>query len=79
MNMQDKAYEDRLWCIRLWTFEERRNRQDLIEVFKMYGGLVTCCCMIFLHWMKTVRVQKGTRANWLRPSALSYYQVFLYK
>ena len=24
---------------RLWTLEERRNRGDLIEVFKMYTGL----------------------------------------
>ena len=22
----------------MWTLEERRNRQDLIEVFKMYKG-----------------------------------------
>jgi len=35
MNIQDKAYEERLRCLRLWTIEERRNRQDLIEVFKM--------------------------------------------
>jgi len=31
-----KTYEDRLWCLRLWTLEERRNRQHLIEVFKMF-------------------------------------------
>jgi len=49
MNMQDKAYEDRLRCLRLSTFNERRNRQDLIEVFKMYRGLVMFCCMNFLH------------------------------
>ena len=36
--MQDKAYEERLWCLGLWTLEERRNRQDLIEVFKMFRG-----------------------------------------
>jgi len=34
-----KTYEDRLRCLRLWTLEERRNRQDLIEVSKMYRGL----------------------------------------
>jgi len=22
-------------CLKLWTLEERRNRQDLIEVFKI--------------------------------------------
>jgi len=31
--MQDKAYEDRQ---RLWALEERRNRQDLTEIFKMH-------------------------------------------
>jgi len=24
----------------LWTFEERRNRCDLIEVFKMFNGYI---------------------------------------
>ena len=38
INMQDKAYEERLQCLGLWTLEERRNRQDLIEVFKMFRG-----------------------------------------
>ena len=38
INMQDKAYEERLWCLGLWTLEKRRNRQDLIEVFKMFRG-----------------------------------------
>ena len=27
-------YEDRLQSLKLWSLEERRNRQDLIEVFK---------------------------------------------
>ena len=34
-NMEGKSYEERLYCLKLWTLEERRNRQDLIEVFKM--------------------------------------------
>ena len=33
------AYEDRLRRLGLWTLEERRNRADLIEVFKMYKGV----------------------------------------
>jgi len=41
-DMKGKTYEDRLRCLRLWTLEDRRNRQDhnLIEVslFKMYRG-----------------------------------------
>ena len=34
INMQ----EERLRCLGLWTLEERRNRQDLIDVFKMFRG-----------------------------------------
>jgi len=37
-DMRDMTYEDRIKCFRLWTLEKRRNRQDLIEVFKMYKG-----------------------------------------
>ena len=38
-NMEGKTYEERLQCLKLWTLEERRNRQDLIEVFKICNGL----------------------------------------
>jgi len=41
LNKQDKAYEDRLRCLRLWTLEENRNRQHLSEVLKMDRGLST--------------------------------------
>jgi len=34
-NMEGKSYEERLYCLKLWTLEKRSNRQDLIEVFKM--------------------------------------------
>ena len=33
-NMDRKTYEEKLYCLKLWTLEERRNRQDLIEVIK---------------------------------------------
>ena len=33
-NVKGKSY-----CLKLWTLEERRNRQDFIEVFKMCNGL----------------------------------------
>lgn len=39
VNMHDKAYENRLRCLGLRTLEERRNRQDLIEVFRMHRGI----------------------------------------
>ena len=35
-------YGERLKCLNLWTLEERRNRQDMIEVFKMYMGFTVC-------------------------------------
>ncbi len=31
-------YEDRLRSLGLWSLEERRNRSDLIEVFKLVHG-----------------------------------------
>jgi len=33
-NVKGKSY-----CLKLWTLEERRNRQNLIKVFKMCNGL----------------------------------------
>jgi len=38
-NMEGKTYEERLHWLRLWILEERRNRQGLIEVFKINNGL----------------------------------------
>ena len=38
-NMEGKTYEERLQCLKLWALEERRNRQGLIEVFKICNGL----------------------------------------
>jgi len=36
--LKGKDYYERLRYLNLYTLEERRNRQDLIEVFKMYKG-----------------------------------------
>jgi len=36
---EGKTYEERLRCLKLWTLEDRRNRQDLIEVLKICSGL----------------------------------------
>jgi len=33
-----KTYEERSQMLNLWTLEERRNRQDLIEIFKICKG-----------------------------------------
>jgi len=47
-DMNGKTYEDMLRCLMLWDLEERRNRQDLIEVFKMFRGFSN----ISLHMYK---------------------------
>ena len=39
--VRDKDYLDRLKELNLWTLEERRNRADLIELFKIYKGFTT--------------------------------------
>lgn len=39
VNVDRLSYEDRLQSLKLWSLEERRNRQDLIEVFKMSKGM----------------------------------------
>ena len=36
---QGKTYDERSHCLKLWTLEMRKNRQDLIEVFKICNGL----------------------------------------
>ena len=33
--MKGKSYEERLQKLNLWSLEERRSRQDLIQVFKI--------------------------------------------
>ena len=38
-NIEGNTYEERLRCSKLWTLEERRNRQDFVEVLKMCNGL----------------------------------------
>jgi len=35
------SYVDRLRKLDLWSLEERRNRSDLIEVYKMLHGLTS--------------------------------------
>jgi len=37
--LKSLPYEERLNRLGLWTFVERRNRADLLEVLKMYKGL----------------------------------------
>jgi len=49
-HLRKLSYEERLNHLRLWTLEERRNRADLIEVFKMIKLLsATYSMVIFFH------------------------------
>jgi len=44
-------YEARLEVLRLWTLEERRNRADLIEVYKMVHGLSSVPMSAFFQYV----------------------------
>ena len=55
-NMESKTYEERISDSGLWTLEERRNRDDLIELFKMFkqlsgGGAISKICS---RWIRKV-------------------------
>jgi len=67
VNMEGLSYEERLRCLKLWTFEERKNRQDLIEVFKIYQGK----SVIGLQDLFTLDMNnKGTRGHTLKLSKM---------
>ena len=36
--MKGKSHEERLQKLNLWSLEERRNRQNLVEAFKICKG-----------------------------------------
>jgi len=58
--MKGKSYEERLKKLNLWSLEERRNRQDLIEVFKICKGLSTIRPEELFHFDDR---GKGTRGH----------------
>ena len=63
VNMDGLSYEDRLQSLNLWSLEERRNRQGLIEVFKMAKGMTR----IRLQELFTLEENmKGTRGHSLK-------------
>jgi len=66
-NINRLSYEDRLQSLKLWSLEERRNRQDLIEVFKMSKGVTR----IRLQELFTLEENnKGTRGHTLKLAKL---------
>ena len=58
-----EGYENRLQSLKLWSLEERRNRQDLIEVFKMAKGMARIELQELLMLEENT---KGTRGNSLK-------------
>jgi len=67
VNMDGLGYEDRLQRLKLWSLEERRNRQDLIGVFKMSKGMTR----IRLQELFTLEENiKGTRGHSLKLAKL---------
>jgi len=61
--MKIKSYEERLQKLNLWSLKERRNRQDLIEVFKIFKGLSSIRPEELFHFDDT---GKGTRLHSLK-------------
>jgi len=53
------SYEERLHWLRLWSLEERSNRQDFIVVFKMCNGL----SRFKLNVLFTLDDNRGTRGH----------------
>ena len=52
-------YDDRLKALGIWSLEERRNRADLLEVFKMKSGFSAISFDAFF----TVDNQQRTRGH----------------
>jgi len=62
-DLRQRNYDERLKSLNLWTLEEKRNRQDLTEVLKMYKGFTRLS--IDELFERDVNI-KGTREHTLR-------------
>jgi len=62
-DLRQRDYDERLKSLNLWTLEERRNRQYLIEVFKMYKGFTRLSIDELFERDTNI---KGTRGHTLR-------------
>jgi len=61
--MKGKSYEERLQKLNLWSLQERRNRQDLIEVFRICKALSRVRREELFHFSDR---GKGTRGHFLK-------------
>jgi len=66
--MDGLSYEVRLQSLKLWSLEEMRNRQDLIEVFKMAKGVTRIRLQELLHWKSIIN--KGIRGHTVKLAKL---------
>jgi len=48
-HLRGLPYEERLHQLGLWSFEERWNRADLLEIFKMVKGITATPWSVFFH------------------------------
>ena len=59
-----KDYLDRLKELNLWTLEERQNRADLVELFKMYKGFTQLSILsLYLPWIAIIKAHVVTWPN----------------
>jgi len=59
--LKDLNYEERLKELGIWSLEERRNRADLLEVFKMKNGL---SAISFQEFFEVDKQQKTRGHSW---------------
>jgi len=68
--MKGMPYESRLEELGLWTLEERRNKSDLIEVYKMTTGLSSLRLETFFK-LKNSGITRGHSLNLLKQRSTS--------
>ena len=54
-----RPYKERLNRLGLWSLEERRNRADLIELFKMVKGFPAVSCTQFFSRQTITNSTRG--------------------
>ena len=70
--LKSLPYEQRLNKLGLWTLEERRNRADLFEIFKLIKGLTAVSWSHFLSESRTELPGVITGRLWKRTAVAIY-------